>query len=398
MRSIDKWIWNERGSWLPRMAAAGSIACALSFSAIASADDAAPWSTRYEAARQHLVAGQSRLAEQEFLDLAEVASSDADRHLAIEMARVAGGLGKSGDDAAAAAAVEPKLARFARPPRTRDEITLLYATSFMYGAGTGAWFLLQAQPDSAFTATLPFIGITAAPVIALALIDGHAPLPRGVPHGIAVGMYLGLGESLLAVSYQHARAHRLDASGGARWSPEQSSSVLWGGATLGGIAGAAITAGIPTTPGRVSYTGSLSLWSGLLTGFTVSALLPQTDYRAEHSILAADIGYNVGLLGGMMTAATVSPSVTRVRLVDLSGLAGGFIVGGSYLALANGGDSRVAMTVTALGTATGLGVGWFATRGMQRDTAGTGSSSQITVQPSIAPVAGGGMLGVAGAM
>jgi hypothetical protein len=41
---------------------------------------------------------------------------------------------------------------------------------------------------------------------------------------------------------------------------------------------------------------------------------------------------------------------------------------------------------------------WFATEGMQRDTSAPGNAPGFSAQPSIAPVAGGGVLGVAGAM
>ncbi len=349
----------------------------------------ATWSERYEIARKHLVGGELRTAEEEFAVLALEAPSENEKRLALEMSRIA----------AEWATTTSSL----RPIRTRDEITLLYATSFLYGAGTGTWFLLHTQPDTALTATLPFVGITAAPVITLALVDGYSPLPHGMPHGIAVGMYVGLGESVLITSYQRARARRVyeNAPDSNRWSVEEVSTVLWAGATLGGVAGGAISASLPTTPGRVSYVGSLSLWGGLLGGFASGALLPETSSRTEHAMLGAGIGYNLGLVGGLVTASKVLPSVTRVRLVDLSALAGGLAVGGSYLALAGEPDGRAAMALTGAGSAVGLAIGWFATRGMPKDlTASSGSqnAAQISVQPTITPVNGGGMVGLAGTM
>ena len=390
--------WTKRRHPITRVVVATAIVCLLSLPAAAAAqEEPATWAARYGVAHKHLVLGEYRIAEQEFLGLTEGAPTETERRLAIEMARIAAKWAAGGDDSSSSA--EPKLLPAKRPMRTRDEITLLYASSFMYGIGSGAWFLLQAQPDTALTATLPFIGITATPIIALAIIDGQSPLPHGVPHGIAVGMYVGLGEALLTVTYQHARARRVygESADSKRLKPEDVSTVLWAGATVGGIVGATMTAGLPTTPGRASYTGSLALWGGALTGFTLGAIVPHTDYRTEHSLLGAGIGYNLGLVGGILTAARLSPSVARVRLVDLSGVAGGFAVGGTYLALARGGDPRIAMGTTAAGAAAGLAVGWLATRGMARDTAATGAP-QLTVEPSIMPVAGGGVIGVAGAM
>ena len=354
------------------------------------------WIMLYETAHRDLVEGRYELARSEFAALASTAPNDGDRRLALEMARIAANWASGARTPEATTAPPPT----ARPPRTRDEITLLYATSFLYGAGTGSWFLLQTQPDSALTATLPFAGITAAPVITLAIVDGQKPLPYATPHAIAEGMYLGLGESMLMVGYEHARADRLygPQANAHRWQPEDVATVLWTGATLGGVAGGALSAGLPTTPGRVSYTGSFALWGGLLTGFTVAAIIPETPHRTEHSVLGAGIGYNAGLLGGMLTAASVSPSVTRMRLVDLSGVAGAFVTGGTYLGLARGGDPRAAMSITAAGAASGLAIGWFATRSMTSDRPTTARASGLDIEPTVSPVVGGGVIGVTGVM
>ena len=382
------------------LVAAAALASTLLSSAVAVAQEATnSWSMLYETAHRDLVEGRYDLARSEFAALASTAPNEAERRLALEMVRIAANWA-AGARAQEAPQPPPAPASTARPPRTRDEITLLYATSFLYGAGTGSWFLLQTQPDSALTATLPFAGITAAPVITLAIIDGNKPLPYATPHAIAEGMYIGLGESMLLVGYEHARADRLYGAqaDSHRWQPEDVATVLWTGATLGGIAGGTLSAGLPTTPGRVSYTGSFALWGGLLTGFTVGAIIPETPHRTEHSLLGAGIGYNAGILGGMMTASTVSPSVTRMRLVDLSGVAGAFATGGTYLALARGGDPRAAMSITAAGAATGLGVGWFATQGMTSDRPTTARAPHLDIQPTISPVAGGGVIGVTGVM
>jgi len=401
-----------RTRW-PFRALGGIAACAaLATSADARADESPPaapaapavavpaapaaWSARYDAARKLLLDGHYRSAESEFLDLAVDAPTDTDRRLAVEMARLASSWVSR--EVVAPSAEEPSGQR----PRTRDEITLLYATSFIYGAGTGAWFLLQAQPDTAFTATLPFIGITAAPVAALAIIDGNHPLRHGMPHAIADGVYIGFGESLIVVAYQHARAHRVDvgSSDSSRWRPNEASSVLWGGATLGGIVGGTIAAALPTTPGRATYTASATVWAGLLTGFTTGALLSETDSRTEHSFLAAGIGYNAGLLAGVVSADSVSPSVTRVRLIDLSGVGGGLAAGGTYLALSGRAtDPRLSLGITALGAATGLVTGWVLTSGMAKDLPGeVAPAKALTFSPNVAPLPGGVAVGVGGTM
>ncbi len=75
--------------------AAGALAAclALSIAPQARADEGAAnpaeWSTRYDAARKHLVDREYRVAQSAFLDLALDAPTDVDRRLAVEMARVA---------------------------------------------------------------------------------------------------------------------------------------------------------------------------------------------------------------------------------------------------------------------------------------------------------------------
>lgn len=357
------------------------------------------WALVYEAARQMLVRGEYEKAERTFRALKQRAPTEAQRILAAEMERVA-------DDANVRRTALPPPKAYPPPPdgedkRTTDEITLLYATSFVYGVGTGAWFLLQTRPDSALTATIPFAAFSAAPVIALATVDGNWRLPRGLPHGIAAGLYVGLGEAAWAVGYQHAVARRLDPdrTTGLRWGPAESSSVLWIGSTMGGLVGGALATAVPVTPGRISYTASTSIWAGLLTGFTIGAVLPDNDQRAEHAYFAGGLGYNVGMLGGLMSAGSVSPSVSRVRLIDLSGVAGGLVVGGAYAALARGeGDRRTGLGLTAIGVASGLAAGWVLTSGMARDyPTGRGADPHTAFRPSISPVQGGAVVGVGGA-
>jgi hypothetical protein len=366
------------------------------------ATSATEWSTRYEAARRHLLDGDYEAAFEEFVDCADTATNESDKRLAYEMARVAAeGARRSKLDWKK---VEPVTPPGERPRRTSDELTLLYTTSFLYGAGTGAWFLLQTQPDSALTATLPFIGIAAAPVIGVAIADGVHPLPHGVPHGLTVGAYVGLGEAIWIVGYQHSRADRLygAAPDSPRWDATKTSSVLWGGATLGAIAGGVVTSGIPTTPGRVSFTGSTSIWGGVLTGMATSSLV-KGGHRSEDALLATGVGYNLGLINGMLFARSVSPSVSRVRLIDLSGAAGGLVAGGLYLSFAGSdANSRAAFGLSSLGAATGLALGWIATSGMAKDEYGTAReqrpASGLTYNPTFVPLDRGIGLAVAGSM
>lgn len=375
---------------LIRRVAPALVSFALTFAwAGAASADATSWAERYGAARKDMVEGRYAQAEAELRKLAAQATNDSQRTLATEMASLAETY------AARATAVSP--AQRERQIRSTDELTLLYATAFLYGAGTGSWFLLQTEPDSAITATLPFAAFTAAPVIAIATADGYKKLPRGLPQAISAGAYLGLGEGIWLVGYQNAKASRLedvDPATSFRWSPATTASVLWGSATLGAVLGGALGAAIDETPGRVSFTTSTAMWGGALLGLGAGAVLRDDELRRERAFVAAGFGYNAGLAGGILFAGDVSPSVARVRLIDLIGIGGGLATAGTYLSATDNVDPRLAEGLAAIGAATGLAVGWLATSGMPKDT----TRPAMNVMPSMVAVPGGATLGLHGTL
>lgn len=357
---------------------------------------AADWRARYEKARARMVDGDYRAAEVELSALAADAPSESDRVLAAEVASVAKATADR-LDAATKTLVTPR----APAVRSSDELSLLYATSALYGAGTGVWFLLLAQPDSALTATLPFAAITAAPIIAVATVDGAKKLRPGVPHSVSAGVYLGLGEGMWLVGYQQSRAARLESESpgtGARWRPEGVASVLWAGATLGGVVGGVLGSSLVTTPGRVSFTASTTLWSGVITGLAAGALQSDGPARSERAFAIGGIGYNAGLAFGMLGASAVSPSVARVRIVDLLGVAGGLSTLGGYLASVGEPNRRAAEGLAALGAGAGVALGWIVTAGMAADRPTEAPKAGVVLSPSIVPVPGGASLGVVGAL
>lgn len=350
------------------------------------------WRRRYDAAREEMLAGRFREAQVQFLALSAEAPTTLDRDLAREMARVAGGWADR--DAAKSVTSSPSI-------RTRSELTLLYATSFLYGVGTGVWFLLQTQPESALTATLPFAALVAAPIVAVASVDALVRFPRGVPHAISAGTYLGLGQGAWISGYAAARARRIERSDPATslaWKPEVVSSVLWTSATLGGVLGGALGSTLETTPGRVSFVASTSIWSGALFGLGASALSERGPAGREAAFVTGGAGYNAGLVGGMLAAGAVSPSVARVRLVDLSGVAGGLVTSGFYLAFTRDVQPRAFAGLAALGATAGLATGWILTSGMNPEPPGGARPAAVTVQPVVSPLNGGATLGVAGAL
>jgi hypothetical protein len=395
-------------------AAAAAFACA---SHVAHADEPAPptpaapeaageksWDARYDVAYAALAAGRLREAASMFHELAKTARNERERVLAHELARLASEYAERAvpwPPREAQPGPQPAAPTLpARPIRSTDELTLLYATGFLYGAGSGVWFLLSTQPDSAVTATIPFAALTAAPVIAIATLDGIKPLPRGLPHAISAGVYLGLGESVFLVGMQQARANRLhdrDPASDARFGPETVAGVLWAGATLGATLGGALGSGLESTPGRVSFTSSVTIWSGVLTGLTAGALMPDDDRRRERAFAIGGAGYNAGLVGGLLFAGNVSPSVARVRIADLLAIAGGLVTTGAYLSIARDIDIRAAEGIAAGGLAAGLATGWLITSGMAKDVSAPATRPQAaTIQPTIVPVPAGAGLGVGG--
>lgn len=386
-----------------------SVLCVASLLAIATAtarahaddppanEEPAPrsWADRWEDAEVMFTAGRFREASSAFHALARTASSETDRVRAHEMGRLAS---ESADRIEAG----PPAAPVQRAVRGSDELALLYASGFLYGAGSGVWFLLSTEPDSAITATLPFIAITAAPILAIATIDGVRSLPRGMPHAISAGLYLGLGEGVFVVGLQQARSNRLskaDPNSDARFRPETVAGLLWGGATLGAVLGGALGAGLVTTPGRVSFSASTTIWSGVITGLTAGALLPDDAHRGQRAFTVGLAGYDLGLAGGLLFAGAVSPSVARVRIADLSALAGGVIATGAYLTLASDVDRRAAEGIAAAGIASGLAAGWLLTSGMAKDLppARDGRpTASFSLDPKVLPVPAGAALGIGG--
>lgn len=383
--------------------AAGLVALStFTFTAPASADEparaadapsagSASWRSRFAEARAALLDRRYRSAQASFFALALDAPDEGSRVLALEMMQVAAEYANRDERIPATEVVGPPLR-----VRGNDEMTLLYMSSLLYGIGSGVWLLLETQPDSAVTATLPFAAATAAPVIAVATVDGYRKLARGVPHAISAGLYLGLGEGVLLTAMQNARASHSSAD--AAWKPETVAGVLWGGATLGGVVGGALGSSLVTTPGRVSFTASTTLWSGVVTGLAAASLLPEDDKRRERSFGVASIGYELGLVSGLLLAGPVSPSVTRVRLVDLTGAATALAGTGLYLSFVGDPDRRTAEGIAATGAVVGLTAGWWLTRSMKADLPEQPATGFFAVQPSIEPVAGGALLGVRGAL
>lgn len=351
------------------------------------------WRVRYEAARHKVARGECESAIVDLDELAATAPADEERHLAEEMASVC-------RETLKPSVSVPDPARL----RTTDEMTLLYANAFVYGLGTSAWFVLETKPDNVLAAMLPFAGFTVGSVGAVTLIDRLAPFPRGVPTSLATGLYLGLGEGVWITAVQHARSTRIREATGhdPRWTSETTATVLWSMSTLGVVAGGLLGYAREPTPGRVAFTASCTLWGGVLGGALAGAIHPYGPRRNEDTFFAAGMGYNLGLMTGVVLGPYVAPSALRMRLVDLGGVAGGLALGGGYaLAAGKDSDARAGLGFAAGGALLGLGLTWAATSSMAGVPAkaqpGNGSAAgAVSAQPSVVPLPGGVQAGVAG--
>jgi hypothetical protein len=383
--------WSASLTWSAAVLLASLLATTASAQSEPAQDTtAAEWHARYDHARGELLAGRFEQADSEFSALQYGAPTPVDRSLAVEFASFA-----RSEIAKRKPEEQPSL-------RTSDEMAVLYTTAVFYGLGTSGWLDLQLKPQSFGAAFLPFAVITPAAVGIVALADSYRPLRHGIPQSIAAGLYLGFGEGLWIVAYQNAYAGQH--SGTDNWGANRVATALWISSTAGAVIGGGIGALRRPTPGRVSFTSSTTIWGGLISAFATSAIEPQQDRRSQNSYLVGAIGYNVGLVTGLLFGPSIAPSVWRVRFTDLGGLFGALLGGGVGALATKEVTSRASMGAAAIGSVLGLGLTWWATSGMppdrSHDQLRPGVSSRPTglasIQPTLAPTRGGFTAGFTG--
>jgi hypothetical protein len=349
------------------------------------------WHERYARARAALLNDDFAQAAREFSALADSAATTQDALLARELGDIA-------------RAQEQRSEPLDQPAlRTTDELMVLYTIGVFYGLGTAAWLALQLKPQSFGAAILPFAVLTPAAVGVVAWADDYRPLRHGIPHAIAAGMYLGFGEGLWLVGYQNAYASHHP--GASRWGSERVATALWATSTAGALAGTLVGALRRPTPGRVSFTASTTIWGGVLSAFAAKAIEPDKAERSQRAYLVGALGYNVGLVAGLLLGPSAAPSVARIRFTDLGGLFGALLGGGGYALVAKGGDSRVGFGLAAIGGTLGLGITWWATSSMPPDRShdrlqpaigGLEPRPLASLRPTLTPIRGGLIAGVTG--
>lgn len=273
--------------------------------------------------------------------------------------------------------------------RSTDEMIILYTSAAVWSLHLGASVTHVTSGNGFETMLYSSIGALGLSVGTLALLDNlGARFRYGVPHSISAGVYLGL----TAGTYVETLAGTV---GG---------PMRVGFMTAGAVAGGILADRIGTTPGRASLVLSGGLWGSLLASLVaMGAALRNDAVNPTHVISATGLaGGTLGAIGGALAASRMSPPVSRMRYIDLTGLAGALVVGGIHAAAlaAHGKDDadyRPVGYTTVAGGVAGLALGFFLTRDTPRDeprrrhVASTGP-----VMPTFAPTPGGGTLGFAG--
>jgi hypothetical protein len=351
------------------------------------------WRLRYDEARAKLLTGDFSDAAARFDELERTAVNRVDRAIAREQKTLASewahknlafvNRNQLGESSASAKAVDK---------RTTDELVSLYTNAVFYGIGSGVWLAVLTKPPTPAGGILPTIALTGASVGTVLALDSGRGFHYGVPQSIVSGLYIGL-ESGIAwtVWYNNEKGH-------ANLEDKQQATIIWSLSTVGAVGGGVLGQTLGTTPGRSSWVGSTALWTGLILGFGTGAFV-QEENLPPAPLAAAGVGLGIGTAVGIATAGAVSPSIARVRFLDLGGLAGGLLSAGLYVAAANDkANGRAASGITALGGFAGLATAWALTSGMPDDRLRTEEPPETTAKwsPMLMPTDGGGMMGVGG--
>ncbi len=277
--------------------------------------------------------------------------------------------------------------------RTTDEIAVLYTNTAVWGMGFGITVGVATE-GSAAAYFLPGLGMVGAGAGTVALLDnlGGRKLRYGVAQSITAGLYIGFEAGLFAGLAADGIADRRDFSSGAL------AGMIWGSATAGAITGGLLGHYRPTTPGRASFTESGAIWGGMLSSFLAAGFAANAndDLGEASPWLSGLVGTGVGAVAGGFFAGSVSPSIARVRFLDLGGLVGGLTAGGIYASVASttGGrdlDQRAFFLLSSLGIIAGLGGTFMLTRKMEPDEPRRRSEDTTlgSITPTLSPTRGG---------
>jgi hypothetical protein len=352
----------------------------------------AEWSRRYVQARAQMLAGRFAEAAAQFAALVTSSREVSQQILAREQADICGRWARGGLVLVRGAELSMGRARAAATlgdRRSTDELGILYTAAVVYGLGTGITLDFWTEPDSAAAGILPALALAGGSVALIYLLDNPENLHYGVAQAITSGLWVGLEEGLAWTLWNQARALSTN-----EWSARTVATVLWATSTAGAVVGGALGTAYGTTPGRASLTGSAALWSALVVGLLSAAVVTDSPTADDTYLLISALALNGGAVTGAIIGKDVSPSIARVRFIDLGALSGGIVAGGIYLAASNGHPgTRGLSAVLAAGIAGGVLAAWRLTAGMEPDyprPGGLSPAAAATVAPSLLPSASHG--------
>lgn len=365
------------------------------------------WPARYAAAKQSLLDGEWDKAATALEELSNGAPSVEDARAAKELAELARYWQKR--DVAfiqRQALGESTWSSKAVGRRTTDELVSLYTIGAFYGAGLGLSIAALATPSGsnpdAAAFIIPAIIGAGMGIGGVALTDVFGRIHYGQAESTVTGTFLGLGEALLFDSMHAA----ITSGNGSSWDPKAYIGIGIATTTLGGAAGVLVGGLLPMTPGRASWVTSAALWGGGMVAGIASAIAGGAKAQDVDGVLvAAFAGYNVGIAGGILSAAPLSPSLARVRLIDLGAIVGGLTAFGLYAAVAASTgnktlDGFAAMGCTGLGIGAGIATTFVLTRNMAPDRPNEPGTpikpTTADIHPMLYPLPGGGSVGFAG--
>ena len=388
-------LWAATGFFAVPSMAASSDADSSGFVGAPSggALDSERWHAAYSEARATMVAGNFKDATARFESLIISAPDVPSRMLATEMMSACRIWAQGGfmlTTPQRMALTPPALLLEDR--RTTDELAVLYTNAVLFGLYSGVVVDLWNDAKSPSGAILPPLLLAGASAGLVAALDRTTKLGYGVAQSIVSGLYVGIEEGVAWALWHEASVNRTSEYG-----QKVVTTLILGLGTVGAVAGGVVGSAYGTTPGRASLMGSAAMWSGLVAGTFMGGITGVDDT----AMLSSAIALNAGAVLGAIVGAEVSPSIARVRFIDLGGLSGGLLVGGLYWSMKDKGASgQGLLTAASLGMTSGLVAGWLLTRDMESDELRKHRELTLAERlvPTLAPAGSGNglVLGVAG--
>ena len=280
--------------------------------------------------------------------------------------------------------------------RSGTEITVLYTTATIYGAGLGVWIDSEAKiKDPGLFLIAPAVLGVAAPV-GVYLLDNPA-LPRGVPAAIASGMIIGAGEGIGLASHQF-----VSASAANEWGFRGFSRATALGATLGGAGGFALGYFQDPSPKSSLLTTSGVIWGaavGSMFGYGASSAGEGYGRANDAASLGGLIGFNVGLAAAAGLSTVYVPTYRALTYMWAGAGVGAAVSLPVYLAYAGKGGPPAKRGLVFSGVATTLGiVAGALIAGKTPDSASSSSESHFAHLDYLLPmpVASGALLTLGG--